>query len=219
MIVLLDVDGTLIDTNYHHALAWYRAFQRFGVTLELVDLHRRMGMGGDQLVGDVAGEDFDRERGDDVRAAEKEEYGALIDEVTPLGGARELIEDLRGRGCTVVLASSAKQEEVEHYLGLLGVEGLAYTTSSDVEQTKPQPDLVHAALEKAGAQDGSAAVMIGDSTWDCEASKRAGVPCYGVLTGGFSREELAEAGAVESWTKLADLRRDLDRVLTADTTA
>ena len=217
MIVLLDVDGTLIDTNYHHALAWYRAFRRFEVTLELVDLHRRMGMGGDQLVGDVAGEDFDRDHGDDVRAAEKEEYGALIDEVRPLSQARELIDDLRERGCTVVLASSAKEEEVEHYLGLLEVDGLPYTTSSDVEQTKPKPDLVLAALEKAG-EDGDA-VMIGDSTYDCEASERAGVPCFGVLTGGFSREELAEAGAVDSWTKLADLRRDLDRVLTTRASA
>jgi len=212
MIVLLDVDGTLIDTNYHHAIAWFRAFRRFEVTLELVDLHRRMGMGGDQLVGDVAGEEFDRERGDDVRAAEKEEYGALIDEVCPLGQARELIDDLRERGCTVVLASSAKQEEVEHYLELLGVDDLPYTTSSDVEQTKPKPDLVLAALEKAGG-DGDA-VMIGDSTYDCEASQRACVPCFGVLTGGFSREELAESGAGDAWTKLEDLRRDLDRVLT-----
>jgi HAD superfamily hydrolase (TIGR01549 family) len=172
-----------------------------------------MGMGGDQLVGDVAGEDFDREHGEDVRAAEKEEYGKLIGEVAPLNGAAELIGELRRRDCTVVLASSAKQEEVEHYLEMLGIDDLPYTTSSDVEQTKPEPDLVLAALEKAG-RDGDA-VMVGDSTYDCEASQRAGVACFGVLTGGFSREELAEAGAVDSWTKLADLIDDLDRVLTA----
>jgi HAD superfamily hydrolase (TIGR01549 family) len=213
MIVLLDVDGTLVDTNYHHALAWYRAFRRFGETLELVELHRRMGMGGDQLVGDVAGDAFEAEHGEDVRAAEKEEYAKLIDEVRPLSGAGELIEALRERDCTVVLASSAKQEEVAHYVELLGADDLPYTTSSDVEATKPEPDLVHAALERAGS--GGPAVMVGDSTWDCIASERAGVPCFGVLTGGFSREELAEAGAVESWTKLADLTRDLDRVLAA----
>jgi HAD superfamily hydrolase (TIGR01549 family) len=163
----------------------------------------------------VAGEAFDREHGEDVRAAEKEEYGKLIDEVAPLRGAAELIDELRARDCTVVLASSAKQEEVEHYLGLLGIDDLAYTTSSDVEQTKPQPDLVLAALEKAGGD--ADAVMVGDSTYDCEASERAGVACFGVLTGGFSREELAEAGAVDSWTKLDDLIRDLDRVLTTRT--
>jgi len=219
MIVLLDVDGTLIDTNYHHAVAWYRAFRRFEVTLELVAAHAHAAVQVDQLVGDVAGEDFDRDHGDDVRAAEKEEYGALIGEVRPLTESRELIDDLRERGCTVVLASSAKLEEVEYYLELLDVDGLAYTTSDDVERTKPYPDLVCAALEKAGAKEPSGAVMIGDSTWDCKASERAGVPCYGVLTGGFSREELEEAGAVDSWTKLADLRRDLDRVLTTRASA
>src|SRR4051812_15417032 len=150
MIAMLDVDGTLIDTNYHHSVAWYRAFQRFDVTMPLVDIHRHMGMGGDHLVAEIAGEDFDAEHGDDAREAEKEEYGKLIGEVAVLADAKELIEALRGRGAKVILASSAKQEEVEHYLGLLDVDDLPYTTSSDVEGTKPEPDLVLAALEKAG---------------------------------------------------------------------
>src|SRR3954451_4927873 len=113
MIAILDIDGTLVDSNYFHAIAWYRAFRRLGETLPLVDLHRHIGMGGDQLVAAVAGEDFEREHGDEVREAETEEYGKLIDEVALLEGARELVETLRERGDTVVLASSAKAQEVE----------------------------------------------------------------------------------------------------------
>jgi HAD superfamily hydrolase (TIGR01549 family) len=204
MIAILDVDGTLVDSNYFHTIAWYRAFRRLGETLPLVDLHRHVGMGGDQLVSAVAGEDFEREKGDDVRDAETEQYQQLIDEVALLDGAKDLIETLRERGDTVVLASSAKQSEVEHYLGLLEVDGLPYTTSDDVETTKPAPDLVEAALAKAGAE-GEEAFMLGDSVYDCEAAERAGVRCYGLLTGGFSEQELREAGATDVHRHLPDV--------------
>src|SRR3954451_282284 len=132
IIAILDVDGTLVDTNYHHALAWSRALRAHGAVVPLVDLHRHMGMGGDQLVAAVAGEDFDREHGDDARAAEKEEYGRLIDEVAALEHATELVQALRDRGAAVILASSAKEDEIERYVKLLGVEGVPYTTSDDV---------------------------------------------------------------------------------------
>jgi HAD superfamily hydrolase (TIGR01549 family) len=204
MIAILDVDGTLVDSNYFHTIAWYRAFRRLGETLPLVDLHRHVGMGGDQLVSAVAGEDFEREKGDDVRDVETEEYQQLIDEVALLDGAKALIETLRERGDTVVLASSAKQSEVEHYLGMLDVDDLPYTTSDDVETTKPAPDLVEAALAKAGAE-GEEAFMLGDSVYDCEAAERAGVRCYGLLTGGFSEEELREAGATDVHRHLPDV--------------
>ena len=204
MIAILDVDGTLVDSNYFHTIAWYRAFRRLGETLPLVDLHRHVGMGGDQLVSAVAGEDFEREKGDDVRDVETEEYQQLIDEVALLDGAKALIETLRERGDTVVLASSAKQSEVEHYLGLLEVDDLPYTTSADVETTKPAPDLVEAALAKAG-KEGDEAFMLGDSVYDCEAAERAGVRCYGLLTGGFSEEELRQAGATDVHRHLPDV--------------
>ena len=134
---------------------------------------------------------------------------SLIGEVAPLEGARELILELRERDHTVVLASSAKPDEVEHYLDLLVVRELVngWTTSGDVEKTKPQPDLVLAAMEKAGGDD---AVMIGDSVWDCKAAKRAKVPTLGVLTGGFSREELEEAGAAAVFRSIVQLRGDLN---------
>jgi HAD superfamily hydrolase (TIGR01549 family) len=207
---ILDIDGTLVDTNYQHAIAWYRAFRGQDVTLPLYRIHRHIGMGGDQLVGALTDADFDREHGDAVREAEGEIYMQLIDEVRPLAEARELLEELNRRGHAIVLASSAKQHEVDHYLDLLDARELAdaWTTSADVERTKPEPDLVEAAVERAG---GGSAVMLGDSTWDCEAARRIDVPTIGVLTGGFSDQELRDAGAVCVFERLENLRAELDR--------
>ena len=206
---ILDVDGTLVDTNYHHAIAWFRAFCQHDLVLPIWRIHRHMGMGGDQLVGSLCGQQVEDEKGDDIRAAEKVLYFQLIEEVQPLEDARELMGDLKRRGHPVVLASSAKHEEVDHYLDLLDARDLAdaWTTSADVEATKPQPDLVQAALAKADIGEG---VMVGDTTWDCEAAKRAGVPAVAVRTGGFSEAELRDAGAVAVYTSIAELRGALD---------
>jgi HAD superfamily hydrolase (TIGR01549 family) len=206
---ILDIDGTLVDTNYHHAIAWYRAFRAHEVILPLWRIHRHIGMGGDQLVAALAGEDFDAEHGDAVRDAEKERYMELIDEVEPLDGARDLLVRLDERGHAIVLASSAKQDEADHYLDLLDARDLAkaWTTSADVEKTKPEPDVVAAAIEKAG---GGPAVMLGDSTWDAIAATRLDVPTIGVLTGGFSELELREAGAACVFENLADLLENLE---------
>ena len=203
--VVLDVDGTLVDTNYQHALAWFRAFREHGELLPLWRIHRHIGMGGDQLVASLCGDEVERDKGDDLRASEKERYSELIGEVQPFAGARELIADLKDRGHAVVLASSAKSDEVDHYLDLLDARELvdAWTDSSDVEATKPEPDLVHAAIDKAGNGD---AVMVGDSTWDCEAAKRAGIETIAVLTGGFSEAELREAGATVVFKSIEELR-------------
>jgi HAD superfamily hydrolase (TIGR01509 family) len=168
-VAVLDIDGTLVDTNYHHTLAWYRAFRQHEIPLSLWRIHRHLGMGGDQLVAAVAGERIEEEQGDDIRAAENVLYLELIDEVEPMAGARELIEQLRRRRHTVVLASSAKADEVDHYLDLLDVRELVdgWTTSADVESTKPAPDLVQAALERVGGSPDDA-VMVGDTTWDVQ---------------------------------------------------
>jgi HAD superfamily hydrolase (TIGR01549 family) len=201
---LLDVDGTLVDTNYQHTIAWYRAFRRHGIVLPLWRIHRHIGMGGDHLVAALCDEETDERIGDDVRDAEKGLYQELIDEVEPLPDARRLIEVLAERGHAIVLASSAKSEEVDHYLDLLDARSIvdAWTTSADVEHTKPDPDLVAAAKEKAGGGD---AVMLGDSTWDCIAAERCGVPTVGLLTGGFSEQELRDAGAVRVYESISEL--------------
>ena len=203
---ILDVDGTLVDTNYHHALAWYRAFRQSEFVLPIWRIHRAIGMGGDQLVPHLIGDEAAEEKGDDIRDAEKALYLAMIEEVEPLEGARDLIADLKENERTVILASSAKANEIEHYLDLLDARDLAddWTTSADVEQTKPAPDLVRAALEKAGTDDG---VMVGDTPWDVEAARRAGIDTIAVLTGGFSEDELLEAGAAQVFESIGELRQ------------
>jgi HAD superfamily hydrolase (TIGR01509 family) len=211
-VAILDIDGTLVDTNYQHALAWYQAFREHGIVLPVWRIHRHVGMGGDQMVAALTDEQTEREHGDDIRAAEKPLYLQMIDEVETMEGSRELIERLKQIGHTVVLASSAKQDEVDHYLDLLDARALAdaWTTSADVEATKPQPDLVESALEKAGGSDGQA-VMIGDTPWDIGAAKRADVPTLAVRTGGFGVDELREAGALEVFESVAELGARLDR--------
>lgn len=206
---ILDIDGTLVDTNYQHAIAWYRALREFGATPPIWRIHRGIGMGGDQLVEHLVGEDFEKDRGDDVRAAEKGFYKELIDEVEPMEGATDLVKELKDRGITVILASSAKEDEVDHYLDLLGIRDIVdgWTTSADVEATKPEPDLVEAAVEKAG---GVPSIMVGDSTWDCEAAARAELRTIAVLTGGFSEEELKEAGAGVVFESVKELTERLD---------
>lgn len=208
-IAILDVDGTLVDTNYQHALAWFRAFLRHDVVVPIWRVHRHIGMGGDQLVAAVAGDEVEERLGDEIREAESELYGQLIDEVRTMEGSRELIEELREAGYLVVLASSAKEWEVEHYIELLDAAEIvdAWTTSSDVESTKPEPDLIHAALDKADAE--GEAILIGDTVWDVEAAKRAGVETLAVLTGGFSEQELRDAGARDVFTSVNELRRSL----------
>ena len=206
---ILDVDGTLVDTNYQHTLAWARAFRRHGHAPPLWRIHRHIGMGGDQLVEAVAGPDAEREHGDAIREAEGELYADLIGEVDVLDGARELIAALSDRGQRVVLASSANEDEVDHYLDLLNAREAAYawTTSADVEATKPEPDLIAAAMQKAEALT---AVMVGDTTWDVEAAARAELKTVAVLTGGFSEAELREAGAAAVFASLPDLLENLD---------
>jgi|SRR5436305_9648135 len=204
--VLLDVDGTLIDTNYHHALAWYRAFRRHGIVLPLWRIHRHVGMGGDQLIPALAGDDADEDALSDARS---EEYERLIDEVAPLEGARELIVTLKERGHPTYLASSAPHDELDHYLELLDARELVdgWTTDDDVEATKPEPDLVRAALGKAGTDD---ALMVGDTPWDVEAARRAGLETVTVITGGFSEQELRDGGARAVFESLTELRRHLE---------
>jgi HAD superfamily hydrolase (TIGR01549 family) len=204
--VVLDVDGTLVDSNYQHAIAWHRAFREHGYRVAIWEIHRHIGMGGDQLIGSLLGEEAEDADGDELRDAHSEAYGKLIGEVEAMEGASELIADLDDAGATVILASSAAQDEVDAYVQLLGAaERIAgATTAADAERTKPHPELVEVALEKYGS--GGPALMIGDSTWDVKAAKTAAVPTLALLTGGFAEAELREAGASEVEHSIAALR-------------
>jgi HAD superfamily hydrolase (TIGR01549 family) len=205
---LLDVDGTLVDTNYQHALAWYRAFRAHGIALPVWRIHRHVGMGGDQLVPALV-PGIDDELHQAIEETRTERYAELLDEVQAFDQAHELIEELKQRDVTVVLASSSPQDELDHYLDLLDARDLAdaWTTKDDVEATKPAPDLVEAALTKAATRE---AVMVGDTPWDVKAAGAAGIETVCVITGGFSRAELEEAGPAVVYESVEELREKLD---------
>lgn len=206
---IVDVDGTLVDTNYQHALAWYRAFRRYDLTIPIWHIHRAIGMGGDQLVPHVAGDKVAQELGADLEEAWTEEFRTMVGEVRPFEGARELLADIKDRGFRLVLASSGKKEFVDQFLDLIDGRSVAdaWTTSEDAEESKPAPDLLQTAMKKV---TGARGLMLGDSTWDCVAAKNFSVPSIAVRTGGFSPEELTEAGAIRVFDSLIDLRKALD---------
>ena len=206
-VALLDIDGTLVDSTYHHAIAWHRAFARHHVEVSLWRVHRSIGMGGDKLVTEVAGERVEAEHGDALREAWEEEYAALLDEVSPLPGARDLVVDLQQRGHVVVLASSGAERFSHEAVRLLDIadEVAAVTSSADAEESKPEADIFAVALDRVS---GERAVAVGDTPYDVEAAARLGLACVGLLTGGYSRAELEEAGAarvVESPAELVGL--------------
>ncbi|MBA3251760.1 MAG: HAD family hydrolase [Geodermatophilaceae bacterium] len=209
-VAIFDLDGTLVDSTYHHALAWYRAFRGQDLTPPLWRIHRAIGMGGDRLVAAVCGQEVEDRYGDDVRSAWESRFDELIDEVSVLDGARELVAAVHQRGLKVVIASSGKPAHVEHYLGLLDIDDLlaASTDAEDADASKPAPDLLQVALDRVG---GGRGVCIGDATWDFEAARTLNMPGLGVLTGGFSERELLDAGAGQVFHSLPELTAGLDR--------
>ncbi|WP_432476983.1 HAD family hydrolase [Nocardioides sp. GXQ0305] len=211
--VVLDIDGTLVDSNYQHTVAWSRAFRSAGHDIPSWQIHRAIGMGGDRLVAAVAGDDVEDSAGDAVRAAWEKEYDAMPDEPVPFPGAAELLADLRGRDLRVVLASSAIPRHAERSLALLGdarEHAQATTTSEDAEESKPDPELLEVAVSRV---DGSSSIVVGDSVWDVEAAHRLGIPAVALLSGGFGEDELRAAGADWVLEDVADLRQRLDQVL------
>jgi HAD superfamily hydrolase (TIGR01549 family) len=206
---LLDIDGTLVDANYQHALCWYRAFREHGVVLPVWRLHRHVGMGGDHFVEAVAGKQVEEEKGDAVRNRWEELFDELIGEVAAFDGAHEFLVELKRRGHEVVLATSAIEKHANAFLDLLDARDVAddWTTKDDVEKSKPEPDLVQAARAKAKTDE---AVMVGDTPYDIEAARKAGVDTICVISGGFSEQELRDAGAVAVFESVRELTDNLD---------
>lgn len=211
-IAVVDVDGTLIDSNYHHALAWYRALRSLGETFPVWRLHRLIGMGGDKIVETIGGEDLERRLGDEAREQQGKEVDALLDEMSPLPGARDLLVAIKERGHQLVLASSGQQRHVDAFLDKLDAREVAdaWTSSDDVESSKPAPDLLQVALKKIGASTDTPCVMVGDAVWDVEAAKNAGMPAIAVRSGGIGDDELREAGAVAIFDTPGDLAEALE---------
>jgi len=205
-VVLFDVDGTLVDSTYHHAVAWHRVFTRQGMQVPMWRVHRTIGMGGDKFVGVVAGDEVEEERGDALREAWKEEYAELMAEVEPLPGASALVRELDQAGYVVALASSGEKPFADAAVEDLGIGArlAAVTTTSDAENSKPDADILVATLE--AVDNAQRAILVGDTPYDVTSAARIGLGCVALLTGGFSRAELEEAGAVTVAEDLTELR-------------
>ena len=208
--VLFDVDGTLIDSNYLHVHAWYRAFTEAKVDVEARRIHRSIGMDGSTLLESLA-----EHADEDTRARLKDLHSKYYQETTsllrPLPGARELLEAVDNLGLQIILATSAPDDELSILREVLASDDLvsAVTSSNDVDTAKPEPDIVQVALERAGVEAADA-VFVGDTVWDIEACKRAGVPTIALLSGGVSRDELETAGAQAVFDNPRDLCKHLD---------
>lgn len=211
--VLLDVDGTLVDSSYQHALAWYRAFRRHDIDLPVWRIHRSIGMGGDTLVPFLVGDEVQERIGKALKEDWLAEYEPLLKEVSPLEGAAELVRALKDQGFKIALASSGEAELTDDSISKLGIADLldAKTSSSDAEHSKPEPDIFQAALRAAG---GTRGIVIGDSIYDIQAAAAMDAACVCVRTGGFGVDELTEAGATlvvdgpkelldQDWSELA----------------
>jgi HAD superfamily hydrolase (TIGR01509 family) len=208
---LLDVDGTLVDSNDAHAHAWVEAFAEAGVTVDFVKVRRSIGMGGDKLMPAVSGLTEDSPEGRRIASRRREIFKTnFLPHLQAFRDADRLVAALRRLGLTVVAASSAKQDELRHLLEIAGASSLldAATSSDDAEESKPDPDILHAALERAKAS-ASEAIMIGDTPYDVEAALRAGMQAIGFRCGGWADADLRGAVAVYDgpWDLLAQLDR------------
>ncbi|RKT09478.1 HAD superfamily hydrolase (TIGR01509 family)/HAD superfamily hydrolase (TIGR01549 family) [Streptomyces sp. 1114.5] len=213
---LFDVDGTLLDTTYFHALAWWEALRQYDRTVPAARVHRAIGMGADQLFDHLLGRDRDRDDDEAIAAAHDALYAAYWPVIAPLPGAADLLRACAARGRRIVLASSASERELTALRRVLDADDVidAATTADDVSATKPAPDLVRAALDRADTAPADS-VFVGDTVWDVVAAGRAGVPCVAVESGGFSAQELLAAGAAEVHRDTAGVLADLDRSLLA----
>jgi phosphoglycolate phosphatase len=208
-VVVLDLDGTLVDSVYQHVVAWHAAFHDVGLHVSAVRLHEAIGMGGDRLVAHVAGDPAESAVGEDVRRLHDDYFRSYLRTVCALDGAADLVETLAGHGHRLVLASSSESELVDELLDLVGVRHLltAVVTGSDDAATKPAPDMVELAIERAG---GGQAIVIGDAVWDVLSAEAAGVPCIGLRSGGVSAERLGTSEAAWVYDGPRDLLDHLE---------
>jgi len=204
--VLFDVDGTLVDTTYLHAVSWWEAFAQAGREVPMARIHRAIGMGSDQLLDALLPADRDTGADDGIIAAHSALYSVYWSRLRPLPGAAALLRACHQQGLRVVLASSAGPGELDKLRAVLDADEAVdeATSAGDVDKSKPAPDLVEVALEKAGLAPPEA-MFVGDAVWDVEACQRAGVACIGVLSGGVSEAELLAAGAVRVYRDPADI--------------
>jgi HAD superfamily hydrolase (TIGR01509 family) len=209
--VLFDVDGTLVDSNYQHTVAWWQAFRRFGHDVPLAEIHRAIGMGGDKLVAHLLGDDRDAGQDADLDSTHGAIFSSYWPALRPFQGAGDLVRRCAADGLTVVLASSASEQELGVLRGIIDADEAitAATSSGDAENSKPSPDILEAALD-AGGLEATNAVFVGDSVWDVLAASELGIPTIGLASGGTSEAELRDAGAVEVYKDIRALLEAFD---------
>jgi HAD superfamily hydrolase (TIGR01509 family) len=204
--ILFDVDGTLVDTTYLHAVCWWEALRQHDADVPMAKIHRAIGMGSDKLLEHLLGPDRDEDQDQKLSEAHDILYGVWWERLRPLPGAADLLRACAERDLTVVLASSAKQNELEQLRRVLDADDVidAATSSSDAKQSKPAPDILQAALDQSGV-DVANCVFVGDAVWDVRAAAKLDIPCIGLTCGGTSAAELTEAGAVATYEDPAAL--------------
>jgi HAD superfamily hydrolase (TIGR01509 family) len=206
--VLLDIDGTLLDTNHLHVLAWWRAFRRVGETVPMHRIHALIGMGGDQLVPEAIGHESS-----DAEDAYGEEFDRLADDgIALLPGAREMVERMADAGLVCVLASSAREQDVKRFRELLDIDRwvAGATSSGDADDSKPAPDIFGVAMERHDLAP-ETTIVLGDTVWDGHAAARAGTTFVAVETGGIAVTDLRGAGAADVYPDPQAVADDLER--------
>lgn len=212
--VLFDVDGTLVDSSFLHAVCWAEALRQHDQVRTTADVHHAIGMGSDELLDHLLGDARDRDQDDAIVAAHATLYRQFWGRLTALPGAADLVRACAKSGRTVVLASSASRDELEALRSALDADDAvdATTSASDAEAGKPSPDILVAALEQTGLAAGDC-VFVGDSVWDAAAAGGAGITFVGLTCGGTPEEALRAAGAVRVWRDPADVVAHLDDLL------
>ncbi|MDP9884163.1 HAD superfamily hydrolase (TIGR01509 family) [Sinomonas atrocyanea] len=204
--VLFDVDGTLVDSTYFHTLAWWHGFRRFGHDVRMNEIHRLVGMGGQKIVERLLGPDRDASQDSEIMDTHAAVFSTFWPHLRPFDGARELLGRCKEAGLAVVLASSAREQDLTVLRSVVDAEGSvdAATSSADADEPKPAPDILEAALRAVGLE-ASEVVFVGDAVWDVQASSALGIPTIGLSCGGYSAAELEEAGAAEVFASPRDL--------------
>ena len=212
--VIFDVDGTLIDTVDFHAASWVETFRRYGSEIPYEDVRAQIGKGGDQLMPVFLPRDLIESRGEEIEDVRKKLFvKEYMPKVRAFPGVRALMERLRADGRRIVLASSAKGDELERYKEIAGIADLldAETSADDAERSKPFPDIFEAALARIAPAGPDEAIAVGDTPYDAEAARKAGLRTIGVLSGGFPEASLREAGCVAVYRDPEDLLRNYER--------
>lgn len=208
--VLFDVDGTLVDTNYLHAVTWWEAFRQYGHHVPMARIHRTIGMGSDKLIDHLLPDDRDRGLDDELQSARTALYALYWPRLKAFDGAADLLRACAHRGLQVVLASSASAREMQVLRAAIDAEDAVTeaTCASDARESKPAPDILEIALQRSAVTP-DAAVFVGDTVWDIQACNKAGLACIAFLTGGIGAAELREAGAVEVYQGPTELLQSL----------